>query len=179
MTETIQNIYARYYSLFPAARDIVYIHSVQVKNFCRPIAEKTGADVALVESGALLHDIGVCRCNAEKIGCYGDLPYIQHGLAGEAILTKENLCKEAHIARSHVGVSISKEDITQQNLPLPAESMEPVTLEEKIIAYGDLFFSKRKEAFTQAKSVEAVLREVSRYGEKALHIFHEWHSMFS
>ena len=46
-------------------------------------------DIDFVAEAALLHDIGIFRCNAPDIYCVGDLPYICHGIEGRKILEQE------------------------------------------------------------------------------------------
>ncbi|ERP31942.1 metal-dependent phosphohydrolase [Chitinivibrio alkaliphilus] len=178
MNTRIQKIFEKYYNTHSKAYHYVTLHSKAVCDFCIPIAHAHGAEVSLVESGSFLHDIGAIFCDAPSMGCFGTRPYIQHGVEGQKLLEQEGIFYEAKIALTHVGVSISVQDIIDQNLPLPQQDMTPTTLEEKIIAYGDLFFSKRPAYLTTPKSIERVRYEVSRYGIRAREIFETWHEQF-
>lgn len=82
-------------------------------------------NIDLVETGALLHDIG-------RVKEHG----IKHGIVGYKILKgegfSENICR---IARNHIGSGISKKEATE--LGLPAVDFIPETLEQKVVSYAD------------------------------------------
>ena len=44
--------------------------------------------IEVVEFGGMLHDIGILYTDAPEIGCFGDLPYIAHGLYRTGIAGK-------------------------------------------------------------------------------------------
>ncbi len=88
-------------------------------------------DIELLKTGSILHDIGRFRYPP------GSKNSILHGIEGEKILLKEGLPLHARIARTHIGVGITKEDILKQGLPLPLDDYVPCTLEEILIAYAD------------------------------------------
>ena len=60
-----------------------------------------------VEEAALLHDIGVCRIHAPKLGLYGEHAYIMHGIIGREILEAEGFPRHALVCERHIGVGLT------------------------------------------------------------------------
>ena len=82
-------------------------------------------DLELVETGALLHDIGRSRTHT-----------IKHAVVGAEILGNLNLPDEiVNITLTHIGAGIPKNEAEILGLP-PGDYM-PITLEEKIVAHAD------------------------------------------
>ena len=123
-------------------------------------------DREFVKEAALLHDIGVCRTAAPGIGCHGSEPYIRHGIIGREILEAEGLPRHAMVCERHIGVGLTVEDIRAQNLPLPMREMSPVSVEERIICFADLFYSKYPGALHTEKSPEAVRKKLVQFGHR-------------
>lgn len=169
----------KYYSDHTQARSILIAHSHQVARLAVTVATQVNrsepVDKNFVEQAALLHDIGMLYTNSPKLGCHGDRPYIAHGIIGADLLYKEDLPRHALVCERHIGVGLSVEDIKAQELPLPLRDMRPKTLEEKIVAYADLFFSKTKNGKRTAEMVRASL---ARHGAYKVAIFDEWHERF-
>lgn len=137
------------------------------------------ADKTLVEKGAMLHDIGICRVNAPDIGCFGEHPYICHGFLGAEIVMQELYdMKIANICMTHIGMGITIEDIEKQNLPLPKKNMVPETIEEKIVCYADKFFSKSNKNLLQPKSLEEAQKSIKKFGEEKLKMFNHFVHFF-
>lgn len=135
------------------------------------------ADPAFVEEAALLHDIGIFRCDAPDIYCNGPLPYICHGVEGRSILDAEGLPRHALVCERHTGSGLTVEDIVRQNLPLPHRDMTPQTVEEKLVCYADKFYSKSGD-IRREKPLEKVIRSMQRHGADSLDRFMELHRMF-
>lgn len=131
-----------------------------------------------VEEAGMLHDIGIVRVHEPEIGCTGDLPYICHGVEGRRILEAEGLPRHALVAERHIGTGLTAEEIERAGLPLPRRDMRPLTLEEELISYADLFFSKVPERLWYEKSVAEVRAEVARFGPRALAVFEAWRARF-
>lgn len=145
------------------------------------IAERldlSDAKLQFIEEAAMLHDIGIVMVNDEELGCSGKLDYICHGVEGRKILEKEGLLKHAKIAENHTGVGIFKDEIIKNNLPLPKRDILPTTIEEKIICYSDLFFSKIPEILWHEKEVDEARRSIGKFGERHVKIFNEWVKKF-
>ena len=153
-------------------------HVESVAELAVRLAEKHGADVDFVCRASLLHDIGVFMTNATKIGCRGISPYMQHGVFGKILLESYGFTREATVALTHVGAGITAKHIIENSLPLPPIDMVPKTLEEEIVSYVDLFFSKRPDKLTVPKTVEEVSSDVKRYGDDSYKVFEKWHRKF-
>ncbi len=168
------------YATSEKALKIVLGHCQAVTNKALKIAKKfSEADLDFVYEAAMLHDIGVYFVHAPKIFCFGEQPYLTHIIIGSHILQKEGLPKHAKVAETHTGVGITKEDVISKKLPIPAKDYIPTTLEEKIISYADLFFSKSNiDNLDQEASFEEIESELIRHGEEKLVIFAEWRKMF-
>ncbi len=68
------------------------------------------------------------------------LLYIYHAPAGRALLEHEGLERHALVAERHIGLGITREEIIQQQLPLPRRDMLCESLEERLSA-GLICFS--------------------------------------
>lgn len=171
---------ARYFPN-PDAFRIVVEHSrmVAAKAVGVALALDCPVDVQFVEEAALLHDIGICRIDAPRICCFGADPYITHGIHGRAILEAEGLPCHALVCERHIGVGLTVEDIAAQRLPLPLRTMAPTTVEEEIICFADLFYSKKTGALTREKDIEAVRTGLQNFGEHKLRIFDGWLDRFA
>lgn len=176
----ISDIFARFYAGNDALLATVSVHSecvVRKAIFC---ADAKGLDIdrEFVYEAALLHDIGVVKCDAPSIHCHGTRPYICHGIEGRAMLESLGLPRHALVCERHTGSGLSVADIISQNLPLPHRDMLPITLEEKLICYADKFFSKSGD-LSQEKPLEKVLRQMESHGPDTLARFLRLHTLFS
>lgn len=132
-----------------------------------------------IEEAAMLHDIGIVHVKAAKLGCHGEMPYICHIIEGRKILEAEGLPKHAKIAESHIGVGgLTKAEIIAEKLPLPHRDMLCHTIEEKIISYADLFFSKNPQKIFMEKPIKQVREKVKKYGKREEKLFREWYKLF-
>jgi uncharacterized protein len=169
----------KYYREHAQARRILIAHSHQVATLAIAVAEhvmhKEPVDQEFVAQAAMLHDIGMLYTDTPKLGCRGDRPYISHGIIGAELLSKENLPRHALVCERHIGVGLSVEDIKAQELPLPLRDMRPQTLEEQIVAYADLFFSKTQEG---TRTATMVRESLARHGQYKVAIFDQWHKRF-
>jgi len=86
----------------------------------------------LVESGALLHDIGRSKSHG-----------VDHGLIGAKIVESEGLPNEvADIVKRHVGGGISSQEAMR--FGWPKDDYMPQTIEEKVVSYADKRIDKEK-----------------------------------
>jgi uncharacterized protein len=176
-----EKIYDFIYGIYENDKDVLQFlipHSQSVAKLALEIAKKQNADLDFIERAALLHDIGIFKTNAPKIKCFGRAPYIQHGIYGKKILLDNGFAREAIVAQTHIGVGITAKHILKENLPLPPIDMFPTTLEEEIISFADLFFSKRPNQLTTPKTLEEVEADVKRYGDDSYEIFIRWRNRF-
>ncbi len=100
-------------------------HSQAVKQKALQIAENFKVDLELVETGALLHDIGRCKTNG-----------VEHGIVGAQMLSEMGFPDSVvKIVERHIGAGIPLQEAVEMNLP-PKDYL-PLTLEEKIVAHAD------------------------------------------
>jgi uncharacterized protein len=135
----------KYYPEDDDLRRLLLKHSRQVADRCLKIALKhreLPIDVQFLEEAAMLHDIGIFRCQAPSIFCTGTEPYICHGQIGGKLLRAEGFPRHARVCERHTGTGLTKEQIIEQGFPLPPEDFIPETLEEQIVCYADKFYSK-------------------------------------
>lgn len=176
---TAEAVINKYYGTESRLRTILTVHSRLVADKALRCARDRGidADLAFMEEAALLHDIGIFRCDAPDICCTGELPYICHGVEGRKILEAEGLPRHALVCERHTGAGLTVEDIISQCLPLPHRDMTPQSIEEKLICYADKFYSKSGD-ITREKSLDRVLRSMERHGSDTLARFLALHSIF-
>ena len=129
--------------------DLIFTHSDIVRQIALNIADNLSQngiliDKDLVESGSLLHDIGVYRCFDDELNADRSLPnYLCHGHEGYELLKKEGYGEQlARFALTHTGTGITKEDIKRENMPFESQDFIPVTLEEELVCYADKFHTK-------------------------------------
>lgn len=109
----------------------------QVINHCKAVTEYAlrlatelqqkghKIDIALVEAGALLHDIGRSKSHT-----------IDHALIGGQIAESLGLPEAViRIIKRHVGAGIT--DVEAEAFGWPKDTYIPQTLEEKIVCYAD------------------------------------------
>ena len=86
---------------------------------------KLDIDLALLEAGLLLHDIGRSRTHS-----------IRHAVIGSSLVLRLGLDERiARMVRNHLGAGIPKEEAV--DLGLPPEDLMPLTLMEKIVSHAD------------------------------------------
>lgn len=172
----------KYYPPGTESHRILIRHSTQVAEKAVAVARRLGSDEPVdahfVEEAALLHDIGILYTSVPQIGCRGDRPYICHGILGRRILEQEGYPRHALVCERHIGVGLTPEDIRVQKLPLPLREMRPLSVEEEIVAYADLFFSKKPSDGDRERTVSEVRDSLSRFGEHKAIIFDRWQRRF-
>ena len=157
-------------------RELLITHSQCVARKALDVVNAKGlldkVDLQFLYDAAMLHDIGIVKCNAPSIHCHGKLPYIGHGVAGAEILRAEGLDERyCRICERHTGSGLTANEIAERDLPLPRQDFVPETLEEKIVCYADKFFSKSGDP-AKEKSLERVEASMSRHGDASLERFH-------
>ena len=131
-----------------------------------------------IEEAAMLHDIGIIKVHSPKLATTGDLPYVCHGNQGRLILEAEGLPQHALVAERHTGVGIPVNQIIERDLPLPHRNMLAESLEEKIISYADLFYSKRIAKMWIPEQVSEIEAELAEFGDDQVALFNAWHAEF-
>lgn len=179
-----QLIIDHYYSM-GKLHDILMVHSRKVADKAMQLCKDSDM-IPFIEAAAMLHDIGIIRCDAAGIECYGTEPYICHGRIGAQMLredahifglSQEEIEPYARVCERHTGAGLTKQQIISQHLPLPHEDFLPETLEEQIICYADKFFSKTHPEVE--KPYERALKSIEKFGEEGAERFKQWHERFN
>lgn len=174
-----QAIIDKYYPDDNALRYSLLTHSTLVMKRAVRICDahpELGMDRQFIIEASMLHDIGICRCNAPGIQCFGTEPYIRHGRIGAEMLRAEKYSQHARVCERHTGAGLTKEDIIRKNLPLPHQDFLPETMEEKVICYADKFYSKTHPE--REKSKEKAEASLAVFGEEGLNRFKQWEKLF-
>jgi uncharacterized protein len=108
----------------------VIAHCQAVASLALEIAEKFktknySVDIALIEAGALLHDLGRSKTHS-----------VNHAIEGMMLAQMEGLPDQIGcIIKRHVGAGITLDEAEKLNWP--KDNYIPQTLEEKIVCYAD------------------------------------------
>lgn len=159
------SIINKYYPKDNELRRLLLKHSRQVADRALQIAERhpeLTIDRPFLEEAAMLHDIGIFRCDAPGIYCYGTEPYIRHGQIGGELLRQEGFPRHARVCERHTGTGLP--------------GWEPETLEEQLICYADKFYSKSHPEVE--KTPEQALRSLEKFGSEGLDVFKAWIARF-
>lgn len=173
------NIVTEFYRPGTRLYDIFMRHGEAVANRAVATAKKVphlSPDIEFIRQAAWLHDIGIIFTRANGLDCHGEAPYVCHGVLGRKLLDDRGYPGHGLVCERHVGVGISKADIRRQQLPLPLREMRPVSIEEQIICYADKFYSKKRG--DRPKSVQAIVKSLSAYGQDKTQIFLRWVDQF-
>lgn len=174
-----QAIINKYYPEDDELKNLLLKHSRQVADRCHDICKRhpeLGLDKDFVEEAAMLHDIGIRWCHAPSIFCTGTEPYLRHGLIGADLLRRENMERHARVCERHTGTGLSRQQIEQQQLPLPLQDFCPVTLEEQLVCYADKFYSKSHP--DRILTVEQAAQSLEKFGHEGVEKFMKWVKMF-
>ena len=154
-------------------------HCEQVRD--KALALASGAserlDLSLVADGAMLHDLGIGRCDAPRIDCTGAEPYLAHGVLGARMLREYgkahglDLEKYARICERHTGSGLTAAEVRRQQLPLPERDYLPETPEEALVCLADKFFSKSGDM--EEKPLKKIRRSLAKFGDATLARFDE------
>jgi uncharacterized protein len=173
----------KYYSADPLAWQILLDHSRLVTRKALKIgrylqAQGVAVDLKFIAEAAMLHDIGMILTDTPELGCHGQGSYLQHGIRGKEILEQEGLPRHARVCERHIGVGLTADEILRQHLPLPVRDMQPETLEEQIICYADLFYSKGGKTPSPEKTFAEIGEKLKKYGENKVEVFEHWQKKF-
>lgn len=169
----------QYYPQKSKVRDILLTHSECVARKALQIADKhpeLKLDRTFIEEAAMLHDIGIVKCDATGIECFGTEPYIKHGIIGADMLRTAGYPKHARVCERHTGAGIALQDVIDQHLPLPHQDFLPETMEEQVICYADKFYSKSH--LERERTPEQALKSLERFGQEGAQRFARWMQLF-
>ena len=159
------SIINKYYPNDDELRQLLLKHSRQVADRCMQIVRKhkeLSVDVQFLEEAAMLHDIGIFKCDAPSIYCMGTEPYIKHGPIGGELLRVEGFPRHARVAERHTGTGLL--------------GYEPETLEEQIICYADKFYSKSSP--DRVRTVAEAVQSLEKFGAAGVRKFLDWATRF-
>jgi uncharacterized protein len=174
--QEIRDLHAQY-APTRAAFEVVHSHCRIVCDLAEQVIKTNHlqqVDGDLVRAGALLHDIGVYRLDGSA--------YIRHGVLGYELLRELGFPEVlSRFCSHHTGVGLSREDILEQQLPIPPGDYFAETVEEELVLYADKFHSKTNPpTFVTAAAYQTSVRRfgadkaarfadlVARYGEPDL-----------
>lgn len=169
----------QYYPKGSKVRDILLTHSESVTRKALQIVNKhpeLKLDRTFIQEAAMLHDIGIVKCDAPGIECFGIEPYIKHGIIGADMLRAAGYPKHARVCERHTGAGIALQDIIEQHLPLPHQDFLPETMEEQVICYADKFYSKTH--LDRVRTPEQALKSIGRFGKEGAERFARWMQLF-
>ena len=173
------SIIAHYYEQDTKLYHILYSHRRCVADMALEILQmhpELHADAQFVEEAAMVHDIGIFKCDAPTIQCFGTEPYICHGTIGAELMRIEGFPRHALVCERHTGAGLTIEDIERQHLPVPHRELTPQSVEEKIVCFADKFFSKTR--LGQRKTVEQATNSLRKFGEEGVNRFLGWCECF-
>ena len=132
-------------------------HCIAVRDLAMVFARNAPVNPQLVETGALLHDIG--RCSTHTIA---------HGQVGADICRDYGLPEEVcRIVETHIGAGLTADECRKEGLK--AIDCIPETLEEKIVAHADNLIKGTKEITIEERlRLSANLSEAARKRMKDL-----------
>ncbi|MDE6380025.1 MAG: HD domain-containing protein [Muribaculaceae bacterium] len=170
----------KYYEEGTTLLDLLLTHSEMVARKALTVADSARLDIDrdLVYNAAMLHDIGIFRCDAPGIYCHGTEPYIRHGVIGAELMRQEGLEAYARICERHTGSGLTAKEIAETGMPLPLMDFLPETTEEKLICYADKFYSKSGDP-REEKSLDRVRKSMSKFGPDSLARFDALHAFFN
>lgn len=165
----IDEILHLYYEEGSALLDLLRVHSEMVARKALAVAEVGGLEVdrEFMWNAAMLHDVGIFRCDAPSIHCLGTEPYIRHGVIGGELMRGLGYSDIARVCERHTGSGLTADEIAAQGLPLPHMDFLPETLEEKLICYADKFYSKSGDPMAE-KPFERVRASMAKFGADSL-----------
>lgn len=164
---------------------LLLTHSRQVRDKALAILDahpEIKLDRRFAAAAAMVHDLGIGRCDAPGICCTGSEPYLAHGIIGGALVRAyaarigADLEALARVCERHTGAGITADEVRRQALPIPARDHLPETVGEKLICYADKFFSKSGDL--QEKSLERVRRGLAKFGPDTLARFDDMDRRF-
>lgn len=176
----IQQIIDKYYPEEDEQKRILLTHSKSVAQKALQICDahpELNIDRQFVEEAAMVHDIGIFRCNAPGIFCFGKEPYIRHGIIGAEIMRNEGFPRHALVCERHTGTGLPAHHIEMLRLPLPPDTDYcPETWEEKVICYADKFFSKTHPE--HEKTWQEAHHALMKFGGDTAQRFKDWAKIF-
>ena len=136
-------------------------HCLAVRDVAVKIAKKANADVAIVEAGALLHDIGRSKTHG-----------ILHSIEGAKIAEKLGLPDSIiKIIERHIGAGVPANDA--KRLGLPEKDYIPITLEEKIVCHADSMVNNDRQQRIEVELERVIMEGHTDYAIRLIKLHKE------
>lgn len=148
------------------AFDLVFTHCQIVWSVAEQLINAGNFDIdkELIKAACLVHDIGVYQLYLPD-GTIDHKNYISHGAHGYDILKEEGFDEKfCRFASHHTGVGLSKDEIVEENLPLPHEDFYAETSEEELVMYSDKFHTKSTPP--KLMKADTYAKVVRKFGEE-------------
>ena len=184
-----KEIIGKYYPSDDNLRRLLLHHSRQVAERVEKIVRRHPEwelDSSFLEDAAMLHDVGIFRCDAPGIHCHGNAPYLHHGILGAEILRHEAENADAslrpryeqlaRVCERHTGTGLTAEQLEILNIHVASPDLMPETLEEQIVCYADKFYSKSHPE--RERTIEQTIESLRKFGEDGVLKFSEWAHRF-
>ena len=166
------------YAPSDAAFDLVFTHCQIVWELAEQLIKQSILPVnsELVKVGCLLHDIGVYRLYLPN-GEIDHANYIKHDTEGYALLKEEGFDEQfCRFASCHTGVGLAKQEIEEEDLPIPPADYFAETPEEQLIMYADKFHTKTTPP--KFMTADAYAEKQRRFGEEKVKRFRQFQKEF-
>ena len=184
-----KEIIGKYYPSDDNLRRLLLHHSRQVAERVEKIVRRHPeweVDSSFLEDAAMLHDVGIFRCDAPGIHCHGNAPYLHHGILGAEILRHEAESADAslrpryeqlaRVCERHTGTGLTAEQLEILDIHVASPDLMPETLEEQIVCYADKFYSKSHPE--RERTIEQTIESLRKFGEDGVLKFCEWARRF-
>ena len=184
-----KEIIGKYYPSDDNLRRLLLHHSRQVAERVEKIVRRHPeweVDSSFLEDAAMLHDVGIFRCDAPGIHCHGNAPYLHHGILGAEILRHEAENADAslrpryeqlaRVCERHTGTGLTAEQLEILDIHVASPDLMPETLEEQIVCYADKFYSKSHPE--RERTIEQTIESLRKFGEDGVLKFSEWAHRF-
>lgn len=184
-----KEILGKYYPSDDNLRRLLLHHSRQVAERVEKIVRRHPeweVDSSFLEDAAMLHDVGIFRCDAPGIHCHGNAPYLHHGILGAEILRHEAENADAslrpryeqlaRVCERHTGTGLTAEQLEILDIHVASPDLMPETLEEQIVCYADKFYSKSHPE--RERTIEQTIESLRKFGEDGVLKFSEWAHRF-
>lgn len=150
--------------------DLVYGHGqivAEIALWCADNVKDQPVDKELLEAASLLHDIGSYVFFDDKGVAHGSRLYKLHASFGAKILADEGLDPRiASLVETHVVMGLTRQEILDGALPLPARDYIPATLEGELLCYADRFHTKLSVFNSFDTNMERFKQELPKQAEK-------------
>ncbi len=180
-------------STWPSRKDIERYHKKYAPNqkvfdlvygHCQIVAEialwcsgnlNIKIDNNLLETAALLHDVGSYAFFNEAGQNINSRLYPQHAILGAKILEDEGVNQTiSSIVATHVLLGLSKQEIIDKPWYLPEHDYQPKTIEGELLCYADCFHSKHPVFNSYQTYLNGLRQNLPTQGDK----FELWSKRF-